>query len=115
MLIRPVPALGQSLSHVGTTSPLSNSNNDEFSRLDRCDTDDHDEPAVIEICLRHRGSITSDKKCLFRLLSLQHPFSPQSREKVGDRPPYLGPQGFVVGFKDHPLRALLERGFNKDK
>ena len=102
------------ISHFGTAGPLPDFENDEFSRLDRGNADHHDEPAIIEICLRHRRSIVFDKESLLRLLSLETTVFPQSRQNVADAVAHSHPQNFIVGFKDHPARALLRGGFHED-
>ena len=87
---------------------LCNTEDYEFSRSRRSDTDVTDEPSVHDVILRHRGRADLHKVALRRGSSCEHSVSPQSVEECGNGERHALPEGSVVGFEYDPVGIRLD-------
>ena len=75
----------------------------------RRDADQADEPAVVDVVLRHRRAIAADEVRLLRLVAEQRALLPLVEQEVVDRASYVRPQRLAVGLEHRPLRSLVDR------
>ena len=73
------------------------------------DADDADQPAVVDIRLRHRRAVAFDEVRLFDLGSFEAAVAPDQSQKIGNRSAHPRPQIFLVRLEDHPLQAAVDR------
>src|SRR6185369_1181967 len=99
----------------GAARKLRNPENHEFRRARRRDTDHHDEPAVVDIVVSHRGAVDLDEERFFFSGSEERALSPLRAQKLGDGLLDSRPQPIVVWLEDHPLRATEDRGLDEDE
>src|SRR5262249_39731062 len=88
--------------------PLADAEDDELGGLCRCDADQADQPAVIQIALAHRRAVAADEIGFLRLRTHQRAAAPGLVEETLDRQPYLQPQLLVVRLEHRPLRAVVD-------
>src|SRR5262245_50104135 len=98
-------------SNLAVRGPLANTEDDKFGRPQRGDADQANEPAIIEIVLRHRRTVALDEVGLFRLVTQEGAHLPFVQEEVFDGAPDIGPELLAIGFEDGPLRSLVDRSF----
>ena len=76
-LSREVAIASSSLSiSFGVGGPLADAEDHELGRLDRRDADQADQPAVVEIVLRHRRAVAADEERLLGLVAEQRAVLP---------------------------------------
>src|SRR3954447_6095343 len=96
--------------------PDADADDDELGGIDRADADVHDETAIVEIVLRHglRHSALNEES-LFRLGAHNSALAPDGGQEGGDALREAAPKALIVGLKDGPLRAQVERSLEKDE
>src|ERR1700733_11706987 len=94
-------------AYVSTAIPLADPEDHKLRGLHRSNADHTDQSAVVDVGLRHRGEIASNKKGLFLLCTLQHAVLPQSGQEIADAASYTCPGGLIVRVEYNPLCAAL--------
>src|SRR6266536_1893543 len=94
---------------------LTDANNDKFSRFHGSNSDQDNQPPIVDIILSHGGAVAADKEGFFYLCALQGTITPDSGQEVRDALCHSGPERIIVRLEDHPLCASIQRGFNKDE
>src|ERR1041385_6459280 len=104
-----------SLGLFGFHRLLRDTEDHEFGRLDRCDADQADETPVVDVVLGHGGPIAFHEERFVRSGSHQSAVEPHGPEKRADGRADRAPGHFVIRLEDGPLRATIDRLFDKDK
>src|SRR5205085_2589525 len=96
-------------SRVGVGRPLADTEDDELRRIGRRHADQADQPAVVEVVLRHRGAVAAYEERLLRLGAHQRAGAPCRDEEVLDGLADRAPEPLVVRLEDGPLGRLVDR------
>src|SRR5687767_2883654 len=91
------------------------SENHELGRLDRRDANLANEPAVVDIVLRHRCPIALDEECIVGPTPDETAVPPYPGEKVLDRLADRRPRRLRVGFEHDPLQTPVDRLLEEDE
>ena len=100
---------GRLLLRLCSRGHLADAEDDELGRVQRRHADQADQPAVVEIVLRHRRAVAADEVGVLRLVAEQRAVLPLVEQEVGDGAAHVGPQLGAVGLEHRPLRALVDR------
>src|SRR3569832_393157 len=100
---------------LGLNRLLANPEDYKLGGLHWCDADVANQPAVIDVVLRHRGAIAFDEERFFLRHSHQCAGAPHADQEVGDAAPHPGPEWLVVWFKHDPLRAFVNGLFDEQE
>jgi hypothetical protein len=92
-------------------SKLSDAEDDEFRRFDWSNTDQTDEPSVIDVILGHRRPVTFHQEGLLGFGPHEGAVFPDPGEKVCDGCAHPPPELFAAGFEDDPLGTFSNRLF----
>src|SRR5262252_3360255 len=95
-------------SAAGVGCPLPDAEDHELGRLDRGDADQADQPAVVEIVLRHGAAVAQNEVGFIGGRAHERAVTPLHLEKVLDGAGDVAPQRLVVGLEDDPLRSLVD-------
>src|SRR5215472_15261281 len=95
-------------SAAGVGGPLPDAENHELGRLDGRHADQADQPAIVEIVLRHRAAVAEDEVRLVGSLAEQRSVAPLNLEEVLDGPGDVAPQRLVVGLEYDPLSRFID-------
>ena len=88
---------------------LLNSNDDEFGRLERRETDDDDDLTSVYVGLGHRiAQSASDEIGIRGLLALEGADTEQTIHETADIASQGRPEAMVVGFKHRPLDTVID-------
>src|SRR5438105_2938583 len=94
---------------------LAQLENDEFGGLERCETDQDVDYAVINILLCCGGAIALDEKGVIRLATLESSSTELCQHKRANVQPQAGPERLVIGFEDGPLDAVVDADTQEDR
>src|SRR5215471_7148798 len=93
----------------GGRGPLADSEDDKLGGLGRRHPDEADEPAVVQVVLRHGRRVAPDVIRLFGLAAEQRAGLPLAEQEAFDGVPDRVPQGWPVDLENDPLGALVDR------
>src|SRR4051812_32100772 len=85
---------------------LADAEDHELRRLDRRDPDEADQPAVVEVVLRHRGAVAAHEVRLLRRGAQECAGAPLDVEEVLHGAADVAPQRLAVGLEHRPLGGL---------
>src|ERR1044071_916213 len=90
------------------TGQLTESEDDELSRLHRRESDVDVQATAVALFWRIDFGVTLDEERLPAGQAEQHALSPAAAQERADIAPHHRPQRWRVGLEDHPLGALLD-------
>src|SRR4051812_47005916 len=82
---------------VRAESPLTDADDHELGRPQRRDADKDDEPAVVDLLLRHRALVTPDEERVLRFGPDEATVAPQRGQELLDLLADAGPEPLVIG------------------
>ena len=103
------PLLRVGVHDFAISRPLADAEDHELGGLQRRDADQADQPAVVEVVLRHGRAVALHEVGLLGLVAEQRAALPFVEQEILDRAPHVGPQRVAVGLEHRPLRALVDR------
>src|SRR5262249_4570601 len=83
--------------------PQTYSDDHKLGWLDRCDADDADQAAVVDVGLGHRRPVALHEVGLFRFCPFETSVQPHRSQEVGYRAPDARPQRLRVWLKHYVL------------
>src|SRR4029453_5203720 len=99
----------------GVERPLSDTQDRELRGLCRRHADHADQPAAVDVLLRHRGAVALHEERLVFRDAHQRAAAPDRPEESGHRLAHRRPGGLVVPFKSYPPGAAVDRALDEDE
>ncbi len=96
-------------------SPLADAEDHEFCGMQGSHTDQDDEPAIVDVMLRHRGAVTLHKVSFVRFASHQSSTAPLIEKEIRNNLTDVLPQVVAIGFENDPLGAVVDGVFEISK
>ncbi len=90
------------------SGPLADAEDHELGRPHRRDADEYDEPAVVDVVLRHRGPVAPDEERVLRLRPDQAAVAPERGQELLDLLADARPEPLVVRLEHDPLGGLVD-------
>ena len=97
------------------TGHLLDLDHDELRRIQRREADQDIHDSQVDAGLRVVFRVALHEVGLLRRGALERSLQEQALHESADVEPDLAPQAFVVRLEDHPLRAVVQTGFEKQR
>src|SRR5687768_4086963 len=115
-VVLPWPSVSPPLTLViRVCRPQADTYNDKLGGFDRCNANHNDQPATIDVSLRHRGTVALDEVGFFYLRPFERAVAPDEGQEVRDRTAHPRPERFRIRLEYHPLQTAINRGFDEDQ
>src|SRR6185369_5809103 len=99
---------GLDLSDLRTSLELGETKDHKLRRLHHGKTDDANQPAIVDVSLRHGCAIHLDEECFRRLEAHQCATAPLGDQKLSYRLIHPRPEFLVVGLKHDKLSSFID-------
>src|SRR5690349_10041677 len=88
--------------------PEADADDHKLGGLHGRDADDGDEPAVVDVGLRHRGAVTTHEVSFLGLRTFQGSTAPDGSQEVRNCAANASPERVGIWLEDHPLESDVD-------